>query len=407
MTSTQTPTQTSTRTSTGAAPPPTPGRGDRRSNRAVLKRAAAGAGQRRGARRDRRVRPGRGDRGLRGGPRAAGAGRHREDVHRVHQGRHRTAGPGSTSCRRTASSPWPTCCGPGPDRLAAVPGIGEGTARKVVGAADQLRARGARLAAVPHRATTRTMPTAPGCCRRWRCGARCATPPRRTRTEAAELAEAARRERPVAAGRRRAGSAACSSARGGAGPPIRRASADRRAGRPGRVQRPAAGRAGRPRGAGARAPAEVWRDFERRSAAYYGLLGQVVAARRRRRRGRGLPAGRHRRAGQRPAAGHVPAHEQLRLRGLPVLRRPVRAGAAPGRSSATRWGWARRSRPSPTMAHLAANGATHFLVVCPASVLINWTREVAAALDAAGGGPARRRPGPGDGAAGGGAAASR
>ena len=29
------------------------------------------------------------------------------------------------------------------------------------------------------------------------------------------------------------------------------------------------------------------------------------------------------------------------------------------------------------MAHLAARGATHFLVVCPASVLINWTREVA------------------------------
>ncbi len=28
------------------------------------------------------------------------------------------------------------------------------------------------------------------------------------------------------------------------------------------------------------------------------------------------------------------------------------------------------------MAHLAALGATHFLVVCPASVLVNWTREV-------------------------------
>jgi superfamily II DNA or RNA helicase len=28
------------------------------------------------------------------------------------------------------------------------------------------------------------------------------------------------------------------------------------------------------------------------------------------------------------------------------------------------------------MCHLAANGATHFLVVCPASVVINWTREV-------------------------------
>jgi SNF2 family DNA or RNA helicase len=30
-----------------------------------------------------------------------------------------------------------------------------------------------------------------------------------------------------------------------------------------------------------------------------------------------------------------------------------------------------------TMAHLAARGATHFLVVCPASVLINWAREIA------------------------------
>ena len=28
------------------------------------------------------------------------------------------------------------------------------------------------------------------------------------------------------------------------------------------------------------------------------------------------------------------------------------------------------------MCHLAAKGATHFLVVCPASVVINWTREV-------------------------------
>ena len=28
------------------------------------------------------------------------------------------------------------------------------------------------------------------------------------------------------------------------------------------------------------------------------------------------------------------------------------------------------------MCHLAAKGATHFLVVCPASVIVNWTREV-------------------------------
>ena len=30
------------------------------------------------------------------------------------------------------------------------------------------------------------------------------------------------------------------------------------------------------------------------------------------------------------------------------------------------------------LAHLAAEGRTHFLVVCPASVLVNWTREIAA-----------------------------
>ncbi len=37
------------------------------------------------------------------------------------------------------------------------------------------------------------------------------------------------------------------------------------------------------------------------------------------------------------------------------------------------------------LAHLAARGETHFLVVCPASVLINWTREIRALLH-----PARR-----------------
>ncbi len=40
-----------------------------------------------------------------------------------------------------------------------------------------------------------------------------------------------------------------------------------------------------------------------------------------------------------------------------------------------RWDSARPSRPSP-LAHLAAEGQHHFLVVCPASVLINWTREI-------------------------------
>src|SRR6202012_5909247 len=30
----------------------------------------------------------------------------------------------------------------------------------------------------------------------------------------------------------------------------------------------------------------------------------------------------------------------------------------------------------PALCHLAADGASHFLVVCPASVVVNWTREV-------------------------------
>ncbi len=121
---------------------------------------------------------------------------------------------------------------------------------------------------------------------------------------------------------------------------------------------------------------EVWQDFERRSAAYYGLLAQVIDL-----------------GGDAAAAeGYLPAEiaeringqrldtsrlsNGLRLRGYQsfgarfvLVQRRVILG--------DEMGLGKTVQAIATMAHLASNGATHFLVVCPASVLINWTREVA------------------------------
>jgi superfamily II DNA or RNA helicase len=122
--------------------------------------------------------------------------------------------------------------------------------------------------------------------------------------------------------------------------------------------------------------AEVWRDFEQRSAEYYGLLGQVVPL------GGDLAA----------AEGYLPADivekinaqrldtsrlsDGLRLRGYQsfgarfiLIQRRVILG--------DEMGLGKTVQAIAVMGHLAANGATHFLVVCPASVLINWTREIA------------------------------
>jgi len=118
---------------------------------------------------------------------------------------------------------------------------------------------------------------------------------------------------------------------------------------------------------------EVWRDFERRSAACYGLLGEVVNLGGDAARGRGVPAGRDRRAGRRPAAGHLPPQGRLRLRGyqsfgirFALVQRRVVLG--------DEMGLGKTIQSIATMAHLAARAATHFLVVCRASVLANWTK---------------------------------
>ena len=122
--------------------------------------------------------------------------------------------------------------------------------------------------------------------------------------------------------------------------------------------------------------AEVWQDFERRSAAYYGLLAQVVDL------GGDVAA----------AEGYLPADiaqrinaqrldtsrlsDSLRLRGYQsfgarfvLVQRRVILG--------DEMGLGKTVQAIATMAHIAAAGGAHFLVVCPASVLINWTREIA------------------------------
>jgi superfamily II DNA or RNA helicase len=122
-------------------------------------------------------------------------------------------------------------------------------------------------------------------------------------------------------------------------------------------------------------PEAVWLDFERQSAAYYGLLGQVV-----------------RLGGEVAAEGFLPADiverindlqldtsrlsPDLRLRGYQtfgarfvLVQRRVVLG--------DEMGLGKTVQSIATMAHLAATGSTHFVVVCPASVLINWTREIA------------------------------
>ncbi|WP_344507562.1 SNF2-related protein [Dactylosporangium maewongense] len=120
----------------------------------------------------------------------------------------------------------------------------------------------------------------------------------------------------------------------------------------------------------------VWRDFERHSADYYGLLSQVVGL------GGDVAA----------SEGFLPADivervgaqqldtsrlsDSLRLRGyqsfgarFALVQRRVVLG--------DEMGLGKTVQAIAAMAHLAARGATHFLVVCPASVLINWSREIA------------------------------
>ncbi|MEV4518327.1 SNF2-related protein [Dactylosporangium sp. NPDC049525] len=261
----------------------------------------------------------------------------------------------------------------GPDRLTDVPGIGEGTARKTIHAAEQLKraARDSlqfRIEFDPkHPDMTRLLHALA----RWGAVAHAAGT---HEADAGRFAEELAAARPVAEP-------------AGAGPLRRlfmrradKAVADDAARRV-RATVDAADASGLPPAAQeaseVRRPTDrhVWRDFEQRSADYYGLLSQVVGL------GGDVAA----------SEGFLPADivervgaqqldtsrlsDTLRLRGyqsfgarFALVQRRVVLG--------DEMGLGKTVQAIAAMAHLAARGATHFLVVCPASVLINWGREI-------------------------------
>lgn len=121
-------------------------------------------------------------------------------------------------------------------------------------------------------------------------------------------------------------------------------------------------------------PSTAWADFQRRSPEFYGLLGEVVDLK--------LDVA--------AAEGFLPAEiaERVKAQKLDETFRTVslRGYQSFGARFALvqrhviigdEMGLGKTIQAIAAMAHLKATGATHFLVVCPASVLVNWTREIA------------------------------
>ncbi|WP_423463971.1 DEAD/DEAH box helicase [Promicromonospora sp. MS192] len=119
--------------------------------------------------------------------------------------------------------------------------------------------------------------------------------------------------------------------------------------------------------------AEVWADFEARSAEYYGLLSQVV------------DLGDDHEA----AEGGLPADVVRRVEAQPLDRTLLRASLRGYQQFGAKYalvqrrtilgdemGLGKTMQSIAVAAHLVATGGTHVLVVCPASVVTNWEREV-------------------------------
>ncbi|MFF8537166.1 DEAD/DEAH box helicase [Streptomyces sp. SAS_267] len=126
---------------------------------------------------------------------------------------------------------------------------------------------------------------------------------------------------------------------------------------------------------GASSDLAAWVDFELRSAEYYSLLAEIS----------------HRLPDSAAAEGFLPdeiaervrtqqlddAHRRVSLRGyqafgarFALAQRKVILG--------DEMGLGKTVQAIAVLAHLAAQGQNHFMVVCPASVLVNWTREIEA-----------------------------
>ncbi|MEU3225659.1 DEAD/DEAH box helicase [Streptomyces sp. NPDC006976] len=122
-------------------------------------------------------------------------------------------------------------------------------------------------------------------------------------------------------------------------------------------------------------PVAAWVDFELRPAEYYSLLAEMSGT------------GPDRDA----AEGFLPSDIAGRVRGLRLDDTRLRVSLRGYQSFGARFALAQKRvilgdemglgktvQAIAALAHLAAGGETHFLVVCPASVLINWTREIRA-----------------------------
>ncbi|MFE6054458.1 DEAD/DEAH box helicase [Kitasatospora sp. NPDC056446] len=122
--------------------------------------------------------------------------------------------------------------------------------------------------------------------------------------------------------------------------------------------------------------AEAWTDFELRSAEYYGVLGGIAED------GAAPPAA---------AEGFLPEGMSERIRAEPLDDTHCRVSLRGYQAFGARFALARKRviigdemglgktvQAIAALAHLRARGSTHFLVVCPAGVLVNWLREVEA-----------------------------
>ncbi|WP_329220696.1 DEAD/DEAH box helicase [Streptomyces sp. NBC_01485] len=120
---------------------------------------------------------------------------------------------------------------------------------------------------------------------------------------------------------------------------------------------------------------EPWVDFEVRSAEYYSRLAEICAQ----------PAD------LAAAEGFVPSEVAERVHAQPLDDTHRRVSLRGYQAFGARFALAQRRvvlgdemglgktvQAIAVLAHLAAEGHAHFLVVCPAGVLINWTREIAA-----------------------------
>ncbi|WP_306316511.1 MULTISPECIES: DEAD/DEAH box helicase [unclassified Streptomyces] len=119
----------------------------------------------------------------------------------------------------------------------------------------------------------------------------------------------------------------------------------------------------------------AWVDFEVRSAEYYSALGEIS----------GLTPDKD------AAEGFLPAEIAQQVRDQQLDETRLRVSLRGYQAFGARFALARRRallgdemglgktiQAIAALTHLAAEGQTHFMVVCPASVLVNWTREIEA-----------------------------